>query len=272
MPTSNGEVRRHRAVTPSRQDSYQVTLGRLSSAQKSAKGAPAYSRFVNRRLGRYLAAAAYRSGLTPNQVTIFSAILSGTGIVLLATITPRIWLGVVVTACLVLGYALDSADGQLARLRGGGSTSGEWLDHVIDATKVSTLHLAVLISTYRYFALGSANFLLVPIGFTAVAAVMFFALILNEQLRRQRYLLIGVDQRPTPADAAPSAVRSLLVAPTDYGVLCLTFLILGWHQVFLVLYTLLFVANAAFLLLALRKWFGQMRELDRPTGVVAPAD
>jgi len=264
MPTSKDEMRRHRAADSAQPQTYRATLYRLSGAQKSAKGAPAYSRFVNRRLGRYLAAAAYQAGLTPNQVTILSAILSATGIALLATVTATIWLGLAVTACLVVGYALDSADGQLARLRGGGSTAGEWLDHVIDASKISALHLAVLISTYQHFRLRSADFLLIPIGFTAVAAVMFFALILNEQLRRQHYLRAGLDQPPALADAAPSSLRSLLVVPTDYGVLCLVFVLFGWHKVFLVAYTLLFFANAAFLLLALRKWFGQMRDLDSP--------
>ena len=52
--------------------SYREALHTLKSRQKSGKGAPAYSRFVNRRLGRYLAAAAYQAGLTPNAVTALS--------------------------------------------------------------------------------------------------------------------------------------------------------------------------------------------------------
>ena len=57
--------------------------------------------------------------------------------------------GVVVSLLLILGYALDSADGQLARLLGGGTPEGEWLDHVIDSAKLATIHLAVLVSLYR---------------------------------------------------------------------------------------------------------------------------
>ena len=119
-----------------------TTLRRLAAAQKGATGAPAYSRFVNRPLGRVFAALAFHAGLTPNAVTAVSAACTGTGIVLLAVRPPSWGLGIAITACLVLGYALDAADGQLARLRGGGSPAGEWLDHMVDAAKASGLHLA----------------------------------------------------------------------------------------------------------------------------------
>jgi phosphatidylglycerophosphate synthase len=65
-----------------------------------------------------------------------------------------------------VGYAFDAADGQLARLRGGGSLAGEWLDHMIDAAKVSSLHVAVAISVYRWFA-WAIGWVLVPLGFTS---------------------------------------------------------------------------------------------------------
>ena len=126
---------------------------RLRHAQKSAKGAPPYSLFVNRPLGRVLAAAAYQMGLTPNQVTYISAAMHLRRPLVLA-LAPATWpVGLLVTVMLVLGYALDSADGQLARLRGGGSLLGEWLDHMIDSVKVAALHLAVLVSLYRNFDL-----------------------------------------------------------------------------------------------------------------------
>ncbi len=156
---------------------------------------------------------------------------------------------------LMIGYALDSADGQLARLRGGGSTSGEWLDHMIDATKISTLHLAVLVCAYRYFDFSAAGWLLIPIGFTIVAAVSFFGMILNEQLKRGR----GAPEEPVSS----SPLRSLLVLPTDYGVLCLIFLVLGAPMVFFAAYTVLFLGSAGYLALACIKWFNVMRSLDR---------
>lgn len=239
-----------------------TALRRLPSLQKTAKGAPAYSRFVNRRAGRYLAAAAYQLGLTPNAVTALSACCTFAGIAAIALVEPSIQLGVLVCLALLVGYALDSADGQLARLRGGGSTSGEWLDHIVDAGKISSLHLAVLVSGYRFFDL-PPGFLLVPIGFTVVAAVLFFGMILNDQLRRVHRARTGI----APAEPArPSTLRALLVVPTDYGLLCLAFLLLGFPDLFAAGYGLLFLANAAFLAAALVKWFRDMAELDAPAG------
>ncbi|MGH3432046.1 MAG: CDP-alcohol phosphatidyltransferase family protein [Thermocrispum sp.] len=234
--------------------SFAEALGKLQYAQKSAKGAPAYSRFVNRKAGRVLAAAAYRVGATPNQVTTVSALFTYAGIAVIALATPSPLVGAAVCALLVVGYALDAADGQLARLRGGGSAAGEWLDHVVDAGKISALHLAVLVAGYRHFDVAPA-WLLVPIGFAVVAAVMFFAMILNDLLRRSRNIV-------SANGVTHSTVRSILVMPTDYGLLCVVFLTFGYPPLFGVVYALLFAANAAFLALALVKWFRDAAALD----------
>ena len=239
------------------------TVRRLAGAQKPpAKGSPAYSRFVNRKIGRVLAAGSYQVGLTPNAVTGISALFSAAAIAIIACLSPSVGVGVLVAVLLLLGYAFDSADGQLARLRGGGSPAGEWLDHVVDSVKTSALHLAVLIGWYRFGdpdALpgvhGDAR-LLVPIGFTLVAAVFFFTQILMDQLRRAH-----PTQAPPPAGSAASdVIRSLIVAPTDYGLLCLVFVTLGWQQVFASLYALMFAGTTLFVLAALPKWY---REASR---------
>ncbi|HJG50865.1 MAG TPA: CDP-alcohol phosphatidyltransferase family protein, partial [Brachybacterium faecium] len=93
----------------------------LAYAQKGhARGAPAYSVYVNRRLGRALAAGAHGLGLTPNQVSLVSAAHSFAAILLIALVPASIPAGFFIALLLVLGYAWDSADGQVARLRGGG--------------------------------------------------------------------------------------------------------------------------------------------------------
>lgn len=245
--------------------SYGQALHALRSMQKPGKGAPAYSRYVNRRLGRYLAAAAYQAGLTPNAVTALSGLCSFVAIALLASLPASVPLAIAVTAGLVIGYALDSADGQLARLCGGGSRSGEWLDHMIDAAKISSLHLAVLLFLFRAGGLPDQRWLLVPVGFTVVAAVSFFGMILNDQLRRLSGLASGQDAAADPGRSA-STLRSLLVIPTDYGVLCLIFLLLAWPSVFFVGYALLAAGSAGYLLLAVVKWFRDMRALDNVGG------
>ncbi|GAA3945081.1 CDP-alcohol phosphatidyltransferase family protein [Actinomadura viridis] len=238
---------------------FRDALARLASAQKTAKGAPAYSRFVNRKLGRLLAAVAYVIGLTPNQVTAISAAFTFTGIALIALVDPAPWLGAAVCLALVAGYAFDAADGQLARLRGGGSKSGEYLDHMVDSAKISALHLAVLVSWYRFADLERAAYLLVPVGFTVVAAVMFFGMILKDLLARAHRAATG---EPAPAAAAPSTLRSLLVIPTDYGLLCVAFLAFGFPAVFVPLYGLIFLGNLLFLLAASVKWYREVGALD----------
>lgn len=244
---------------PLARESFRETLARLGAAQKgAARSAPAYSRFVNRRLGRVLAAAAYRAGLTPNQVTLVSAAFTFSGIAALALL-PQTWsTAVVVTLALVLGYALDSADGQVARLRGGGSLAGEWLDHVIDSVKVSALPLAILLSYYRAESTPQA-WLLVPIAATLVSAVHFFAMILTEQLRHK-----AGAAAPSASSSGSSLARSVLVLPTDYGVLCLSFLLLGAPQAFAAVFTAITAATAAYTLLAAVKWFREMGRLSRP--------
>lgn len=248
----------HVQATAERQrDGYRATRERLAQAQKTSKGAPAYSRYVNRPLGRSFAAAAYLADRTPNQVTAVSACFTYAGIALVALVRPHWWLGLVVAALLVLGYGLDAADGQLARLRGGGSPAGEWLDHMFDAGKLATLHLAVLVAAYRFYDLGE-GWLLVPLGFSAVATVAFFGMTLNDLLRQRQVARTGVQLDR----GATSTVRSLLVVPTDYGFLCLAFALCGLPQVFFPLYGVFFVANAGFLGLAVVKWFHDMQALD----------
>ncbi|MFC4693193.1 MULTISPECIES: CDP-alcohol phosphatidyltransferase family protein [Geodermatophilus] len=239
-------------------ESLRATLRRLSSAQKGAAGAPAYSRFVNRPLGRVFAALAFHAGLTPNAVTAVSGATTATGIVLLALAPPSVPTALAVAACLVLGYALDAADGQLARLRGGGSPAGEWLDHMVDAAKASGLHLAVLVGLYRSTDVDPV-LLLVPLGYCVVDAVTYFGTMLNEALRAQH----GVATRAQPTAQRVGVGRSLLTLPTDYGLLACTFVLYGWTAVFVPVYTVLFLAAAGFLALASVKWFREMGRLPR---------
>jgi phosphatidylserine synthase len=240
---------------------YAAALARTADVQKTAKGAPAYSRLVNRRLGRYLAAGAYVLNMTPNQVTLVSACFSYAAIAAVALLEPTPAMSLVVTLGLALGYALDSADGQLARLRGGGSAAGEWLDHMIDCVKISALHLAVLVSFYRFFPLDHSWYLLLPAGFLLVANVFFFGTILTDQLRRaHRSRGLPLDAEPEPA----SLLRAFLVVPTDYGLMCLTFLFLSYSDVFMLLYGLLFLGTSLFLAAVCVKWYREITLFDRP--------
>lgn len=235
-----------------------TVLRELRGAQKSSKGVSLYSRYLNRPAGRLLAAGAYRVGLTPNQVTLVSAAFTFASIAAVALMEPSWWLGVLVYAGLVVGFAFDSADGQLARLTGRGGPDGEWLDHVVDCAKMILVHSAVLISFHRFGALPGEGWLLLPLGFLFVAVLTFCAGLLREQLGKAAV-------RTAPVAAGPgvpvSRVRAVALLPADYGVFCLVFLLLGVPGAFRAGYAVLAAVHALFLVAFLAKWFRELKAL-----------
>lgn len=238
---------------------YRSSLDALRSAQKPSRGTAAYSRLVNRPIARRVAAAAHQVGMTPNVATAISAALSATGLVLLATRPPSWLLGIAVAGLLAAGYVMDSVDGQLARLTGSGSVSGEWLDHTVDCVKTCGLHLAVLVAWYRFPPVDERAWLLVPLGFEIVDMVTFFGLIVLPLLRR-----LQTGAPPAASDATREhPLRQWIILPTDYGVFCLVFLVVGWPIGFLVAYSLLFLVNSAVLVLALTKWWRELAAFSR---------
>lgn len=239
---------------------YRTNLQALRAAQKPSTGTAAYSRLVNRPAGRVVAAAAHTVRMSPNGATAISATMSGLGVALLALLEPTVAAGITIAVLLAGGYVMDSVDGQLARLRGGGSVRGEWLDHTVDCFKTSSLHLAVAISWYRFPPAEDEALLLVPLAFSVVQAVTYFGFIIMPFLRRQA--------PPLPADTAPAEptaehpLRMWLILPTDYGFLCWVFVLLAWSTVFVTVYTALLVLSAAMLALALRKWWNELGDID----------
>ncbi|MCW2522890.1 MAG: CDP-alcohol phosphatidyltransferase [Frankiales bacterium] len=243
--------------------SFSEAYARLSAAQKSARRAGGYSRWVNRPVGRYLAAWAYVRGLSPNGVTMISGLFTFIAIPAIAVLRPHWYFVLLEALFLLIGYAFDSADGQLARLQGSGSAAGEWLDHVSDCIKCCGLHLAVLICWFRFYDLRHASYLLIPIAYTLVSTVWFFAIILSEQIRRYTVLRLGLsstDARPT---AAP-VLQSLLALPADYGLLAVSMVLLGVHPLFGVVYTLLLVGNGLLLAMKLLAWYSELNRLGAP--------
>lgn len=236
---------------------FRSALAYLESAQKSGVGVPPYTRYVNRPWGRAIAASAHVLGLSPNQVSFLSFGLSLVGIGLLAGFDPSPATGVIVGIFLMWGYATDSADGQLARLRGTSSPSGEWLDHVIDQCRQGLLHGAVVIYLYRFLS-GDLGvwIVLVPLTYGVVVSTRFISQILAEQLRRSvgRGPGTGVDPR--------AARRAWLQLPSDPGVLCLAFLLAGAPAPFFWVYTVLMVLNGGLALLSLWRRYAELKELS----------
>lgn len=207
---------------------FRAALRELKGRQKPGHGVPAYMRWVNRRLGRPLAAAAFVLRLTPNQVTALSGLTTAAGLTVLVLAPRTVWVGVLVAALLALGFALDSADGQLARLSRRGGRVGEWVDHVVDAARTPAVHAAVGIALYLAGERGPL--LLVPVVFAIVASTQFFSQILAEQLR-------STDRAAGTGEGGRA--QSFLLLPTDPGVLCWVFVLWGLPTVFAVAYVVL---------------------------------
>lgn len=229
---------------------FSAALSNLAVAQKSSKGVSLYSRWVNRPIGRVLAAAAHVLGVGPNAVTAVSALVTGSGLLVLVLAPPSMITGLLVAALLVLGFALDSADGQVARLSHTSSMAGEWLDHVVDAGKMVLVHTAVLIAAWRFWD-GSARWLLVPLAYQVVSVVMFSGLTLVDLLERTR-------SGSKSAKGNPSTIRALALLPADYGILALSFVLWGFGPAFRVCYLLLAAVNLLILVAMLVRWFRKL--------------
>ena len=223
----------------------------LAAAQKSGAGVPWYMRVINRRLGRAIAALSSPTPLTPNHLTAgsFAAFLGGA--VLLATVTPGLAMAVGATVLLQLGFALDSADGQLSRLRGTGSPAGEWLDHVVDAGRHLVFHLAVMIGWFRFTDLPDAA-LLLPLGFAVVSSVRFFAQILAEQLAR-RDPMAGPESVPR--------FGTWIQAPADTGLNNFLVLLWPWMTAFVAGYAIFAAANTMLLAATVVRRYRELRRL-----------
>jgi phosphatidylglycerophosphate synthase len=246
-------------ASPSAQETYGQIVARLAAtAGKSNRGAPGYTRWVNRPLGRRVAAVAFLRGMTPNQLTALNALLIFPTLLLIALVEPRWWWNVLAGLLLLAGYVLDSADGQLARLRGGGSKAGEWLDHVADAVKTGMAHAVLVVAWYRFYDLDPV-WLLVPLAFGVVHFVYYFSLMLADDLRRLAKVERG-DPRPSvPASSEPAPViRSFIMLPNDWGVLCLVLMLLPVQWLFVTAYSLLLAANALFVLAGWVRWYREL--------------
>lgn len=242
-------------AAPSALARYRADIAALAAHQKSSRGAPPYSLLINRPLGRRFAALAHLVGLTPNQVSLISFGFTAAGLLVFAVMSPSWPQSILATALLVLGYAIDSADGQLARLTTGGSLAGEWLDHTLDSVKLGVFHGAILVSAYRFDADLGVWPQVTALAFGMVAATLFLIFILTDQLRRGA------------GGTAPERPQAwwfmVLNAPTDYGVQCLWMVMRPSSTVFFGGYGLLALANLGYLGVSGRSRFRQMQQIDR---------
>jgi len=118
------------------------------------------------------------------------------------------------------------------------------------------LHSAVLLAWLRFDSIPWSQ-ALIPLAFATVAVVGYTARLLVHLLREASP---GVAAGDEPTGAVLH--RSLLRLPSDDGLLLWIF-VLWASPIFLPVYSLLLVANAAILLLALPAWYRQVAALPR---------
>ena len=233
------------------QERYSWARSTLDNAQKPGAGVPAYTRWINRRGARVVAAGAYAYGWTPNHVTAVSAVLSVVGMAVLIGFEPSPWSGLVVALFLAAGYLFDSADGQLARLSGRSSKTGEWIDHVVDAFRSPAIHLSVAIAITIYRPT-SAWVAVVALVYSLVTSGQFLSQILAEAFVRS-------SRRP---QSRGGDLRSFILLPTDPGVLCWTFVLWGFAPAFAWGYSALALIAIAHSVASLHRRYRDLRALD----------
>lgn len=221
----------------------------LTSAQKAVSGVPAYLRWVNRPLGGQVAVVAATWGWSPNGVTALSAAFGAIGVGVLAGF-PTWWAGPIAAVLLLLGYVLDSADGQLARIQGRGGPAGEWLDHVVDGVRAPLVHVAVAVHLLR----SSAPPWLVLIAglFSVLVSAWFLSQLLAEKL---------LPKVPREVDPSSGILNSFVKQPHDTSTTYLTLLLLGVPGVFAVLYAALFAWHILMFVASLRRKYVQLAAL-----------
>jgi phosphatidylglycerophosphate synthase len=115
---------------------------RVADFYAANRGGGLYSEAVSQRLGAVIALAAARAGFKPTVVTLGSLAVGLASSVALAVAGVGVppWLAVLVLLGWQLAYALDCADGQLARVTKQASAAGARVDVLCDVAS----HIALM--------------------------------------------------------------------------------------------------------------------------------
>jgi phosphatidylglycerophosphate synthase len=204
---------------------------------------------VNRRAARVFAAFFGAVKAKPSAVSVVSIVFTFAGLasfLLLQAYSP-VLAGFAAALLLAIGYALDSADGQLARLQGTSSLQGEWLDHTLDAVRLPAVHLAI-----------AAAFLMSGMTTLAVAAALFSVLASASFLSQNVGGLLRDNARVERTEVR--RMQSWILLPTDPGVLCWVFVLWGVLPLFVAAYLLLMLANVAHMIFSARRRWRELAE------------
>ncbi len=230
----------------------------LSRSQKKGAGTPAYTRFINRFLGRLIASFLAEFNISPNTISVVSGLITISSFILFLIIpTITFWHSLILVLLLYFGYALDSADGQLARLLKKQSKHGDWLDHTFDAVKIP-------------LSQGVAAFYIVTnLTFLSTKHIIFYLMIISlacanymSGILKSKLLVSNNKSFYNDKSKSSNIFRSFITLPLDYGIFISMFLFTYNTKLFFVIYSLWGIVFILYsLLLLLKSW----RELKNNT-------
>lgn len=242
---------------------FRASFDQLKRAQKTRKGVPLYLLYVNRPAGRAVAASLRHTRVTPNHVTWTGAALTYGTLIWLALWAQPTPAAAVAGVLLALGYVLDSADGQLARLQGTSSAYGEWLDHLLDNGRMTVMHVAAFCYLVRTTDYDAVLLAVCSGAFLLASSLIFFGGVLFDQLAKNAGAGASTQTAGTPDASADRRllVRSVVMLPVDYGVTCLAFLLVPMPSVFLIAYLVLAAAHLVIGAAFIRHWRAKLLQL-----------
>ena len=120
----------------------------LTSLHKDAQDG-LVSRWINRPLSTRLSKLLVRTGVTPNQITVLSFLISlvGSALLFLGSYAA----GAVGGVLLQVASVVDGCDGEVARLKGMTTPRGAWLDTMLDRYADLAMTLAIVAAHAKHF-------------------------------------------------------------------------------------------------------------------------
>ena len=116
------------------------------------------TRNLSYRLGAIIATVACRLGISPNMLSLLSAVITFCSCVLAVYLGQGTWLAaLVVIFGLQLGYAFDCGDGPLARVTGKQSSFGSLLDKICDLSSGMVFPCVLAYGAGHYYYQGGVE-------------------------------------------------------------------------------------------------------------------
>ena len=170
-----------------------------------------WTRYVNSPIGALLAFLFYPTRASPNMVSVTGVVVHVVAAAILAATVPPIAVpaAIAVVALWQLAFALDCADGQLARSRGQGSAFGAWLDQFMDVVTHSLVYGALCLFAARALDLDAAVSV-------ALTALVFSLHLLQWAAQSQKASVIGRDAAVEPGGGGARIISGAL-SLVDYG-------------------------------------------------------